>query len=107
MQAADVLVTINQDHRAGGIKIVYEAKTDKTFTTLKKCLDEIKAEKIEANYGVIVIQKCTISKYTDLFERHGNDLLVVWDEEQPQDDYALKVSLLILKAIALKEQMKK
>lgn len=105
----DVLVTINQDHRAGGIKIIYEAKTDKTYTTLKKCLDEIKGARKnrEANYAVIVMPKnAPLANSIDLFERHGNDLLVVWDEEQPQDDYALKVSLLVLKAIALKELMK-
>ena len=52
-----------------------------------------------------MIPKNALANTIDLFER-GNDLLVVWDEEQPQDDYALKVSLLILKAIALKKLMK-
>ena len=105
----DVLVTINQDHRAGGIKIIYEAKTDKTFTSIKKCLDEMKGARKnrDADYGVMVMPKnAPLANSIDLFQRHGNDLLVVWDEEEPQDDYALKISLLILKAIALKEMMK-
>ena len=54
----------------------------------------------------MIPKNAPLANTIDLFERHGNDLLVVWDEEQPQDDYALKVSLLILKAIALKELMK-
>ena len=99
----DIEVRLGQEHVAAGAKIVVEAKQDTSYT-LQKALDELKGarENRGADVGIFVFSKRTVSEEISPFFRQGNDVVVVWDSEDPGSDAYLDAGLSVAKALSVR-----
>lgn len=100
----DVVVKLGVDHAAAGAQIVFEAKQDASYT-LDKALTELEEARKNRNagVGVFVFSKRTVRESLNIepFSRHGDDIVVVWDSEDPSSDIYLDVGLEVAKAISV------
>ena len=98
-------VKLGQEHVAAGAKIVVEAKQDASYT-LQKALDELKGarENRGADVGIFVFSKRTVSDEISSFFRQGNDVVVVWDSEDPGSDAYFDAGLSVAKALSVRSK---
>ena len=100
----DVVVKLGADHIAAGAQIVFEAKQDASYT-LDKALTELEEARKNRNagVGVFVFSKRTVRESLNIepFSRHGDDIVVVWDSEDPSSNIYLDVGLEVAKAISV------
>lgn len=96
----DIVVTLGPEQRAQGAKIVVEAKQHGRYGATA-ALDEIaEARKNRAaQIGVFVFSARTAPADVEPLVRHGHDLLVVWDAEEPASDVFLQAALSIARAL--------
>ena len=102
----DVVIQLGPETAAPGARIVVEAKEDQSYF-LQKALAEIgEARKNrDAGIGVFVFSQRTVPK--DVLEplaRYGDDVLVVWDAENPATDAYLVAALSIARALSVSKQ---
>ena len=100
----DVVVKLGPDHTAAGAQVVIEAKQDASYT-LEKALAEIDEARKNRNAGtgVFVFSKRSIKDRLELepFSRYGDDIVVVWDSEDPDSNVFLEAGLSVAKAISV------
>ena len=100
----DVVVKLGADHAAAGAQIVFEAKQDVSYT-LAKALTELEEARKNRNagVGVFVFSKRTVRESLNIepFSRHGDDIVVVWDSEDPSSNVFLDAGLSVAKAISV------
>ena len=101
----DVVVELGPEHLAAGARIVAEAKQDKAFT-LPAALTELDGARKnrEADVGIFVFSKPTAPDGLDPFARYGNDIVVVWDSEDPATDVFLDGGLSVAKALSTRAE---
>lgn len=101
----DVVVELNSESAAAGAKIVIEAKQDTSYT-LSKALEELdEARKNrDAQLGVFVFSRRTAPAGLEPLARYGNDLVVIWDAEDPATDSYLKAAMEIARALCVRSQ---
>jgi hypothetical protein len=102
-KVGDFVVELGAEHRAAGTRIVWEAKA--STATVKAALAELEQARLnrEAQFGVFVFEKRHAPEGFGNFERHGNDVLIAWDAEDPGDELVVRVAYSALKAIAVQE----
>ena len=102
----DVVVTLGPESSAPDVRIVYEAKGDKSYT-LKNALDELKTarENRQAEIGIFVFSRDAAPAGLDALNRFGSDIVVVWDAEDPTTDVNLLAAHSIARFMAV-EKMK-
>ncbi len=99
----DVVVELGCDSAAAGARIVIEAKEDASYTLTKARQEIEQARKNRsAQFGVFVFSQRTAPAHCDVFRRHGNDLLVVWDAEDPTTDANLRAALEVARALSIR-----
>ena len=99
----DVVVELGADSAAPGARIVIEAKQDQSYS-LPRALDEINEARKNrgAGVGVFVFSRRTVPvEITEPLARYGNDVVVVWDSENPASDAYLLAALSVAKAISV------
>jgi hypothetical protein len=96
----DVVVELGCEHAAAGARIVIEAKEQASFS-LKDALAEIvEARKNrEASVGLSILSARTAPHGFGPLARHGNDVLVTWDPDDPATDIIFTAGLSVAKAI--------
>lgn len=96
----DIVVELGCEHAAAGTRIVIEAKEQASFG-LKDALAELdEARKNRgAGIGLAVLSSRTAPQGIAPFERHGDDVVVVWNAEDPVTDILLSAGLSVAKAI--------
>ena len=99
----DVVVKLGDEHAAAGASIVIEAKANKSYTP-EKALDELEDAKKnrDASIGLFVWASRTAPEGTEIFNRYGNNIVVVWDEEDPSTDIVLRAGLSVAKALCVR-----
>ena len=99
----DVVIKLDPEHKAGGCKIVVEAKAVETFTK-EKALDELKKarENREAEVGLFVSYASPDSKIKERFFRSGNDIIIVWDAEDESSDVNFEAGLSVAVALCVR-----
>ena len=104
-KVGDVVVELDQEHRAGGARIVFEAKKDQAYN-LQDALEEIEKARRNraAEIGVFVFSKATAPAGQSAFSRHGEDLVILWDHEDEQSDVYLKAAWSVATALASKSR---
>lgn len=100
----DAVVTLGPESSAPDVRIVYEAKGDKSYT-LKKSLDELAVarENREANVGVFVFDRDAAPEGLEVLTRFGSDIVVIWDAEDPSTDVNLRAAHSIARYIAVEK----
>ena len=100
----DVVVQLGPDSAGAGAKVVLEAKEDQSYT-LQKALAEIaEARKNrDAGVGVFVFSGRTVPQdVVEPLTRYGDDVIVVWDAEDPATDGYLVAALSVARALSVR-----
>ena len=100
----DVVLKLGPEHIAAGAQIVVEAKKDDSYT-LTKALSEVdEARKNRgAGVGLFVFSSQTQAAATlEPLARYGNDIVSVWDAEDPTTNVVFDAALSIAKALSVR-----
>jgi hypothetical protein len=102
-KVGDYLIELGPDSSAAGARLVWEAKEDKKYD-LRAALQEMdEARKNrDAQLGVFVFSKQTAPEGLMPFSRYGDDLVVVWDAEEPSTDLYLSAAYSVARALAVR-----
>lgn len=103
-KVGDHVVEMGADSRAPGARIVWEAK-QKEGVRLRDALTEIDVARKnrEATVGVFVYSARTAPAGIEAFARHGGDIVVVWDAEDPSTDIYLEVAYSLACGLSMAE----
>lgn len=95
----DAVVELGPDSPAPGARIVFEAKDDKGYTQAK-ALEELDVAKKNrrADFGVFVFGRNSAPAGVRPLARFRDDVIVVWDAEDPATDPYLLAALEIARA---------
>ncbi|GIX04011.1 MAG: hypothetical protein KatS3mg113_1017 [Planctomycetaceae bacterium] len=106
-KVGDAVITMGADSAAPGAKIVVEAKADASYN-LNKILEEMtEARKNRrAQIGLFVWSRRHAPENMELLQRQGWDVIVVWDDEDPQTDLYVRLSLSVARALAIRERQR-
>ncbi|HYO23735.1 MAG TPA: hypothetical protein VEQ85_02185 [Lacipirellulaceae bacterium] len=101
-KVGDAIITLGADCAAAGARIVFEAK-EESRVTLRMAHEEIEQARKNRNaqQGVFVFSKRTAPQI-DSLTRHGCDVIVVWDAEDPQTDVFLQAAIDMSRALCLR-----
>jgi hypothetical protein len=96
----DVRVVLGSEHAAAGARIVIEAKEDASYK-LPDALKEIEVARKnrDACVGLFVFSARTCGAEVAPLARYGDDVIVVWDAEDPASDVVLKAGLSLARAL--------
>jgi hypothetical protein len=100
----DCVITLGPDAAAAGARIVCEIKENASYD-LAASLAEIHEARgnREATVGLVVHSKRTAPDGLRRLRRYGNDVVVVWDEEDSTSDLFFGAALMVCKALALRK----
>lgn len=92
----DVVVRFTTESAFSGSAVVFEAKRDASYTT-QRALDELDAARKNrgATAGVFVMAKSHAPETFPRFARYGNNVLAVWDDQDPSSDPYLHAAVLL------------
>ena len=101
-KVGDHVITLGPDAAAAGVRIVCEAKGNKSYTD-KDALDELAVARRnrEAQIGVFVFERASVAEGTKPLRRIGHDVLVVWDAADAATDLYLDAALSVAVALAV------
>jgi len=99
-KVGDCTIELGADSQFAGECVVVEAKEDASYD-LKKALDEIDTGRRNrgADVGIFVFSKKTAPAHLRPLDRHGRDIVVVWDAEDPVTDVYFDAALTLARAL--------
>lgn len=102
-KVGDVLIQLGPDTEAGDARIVFEAKDDKSYRRLDRILEEtaLARKNRSADVGVFVFAKQSAPEGMRPLSRFRNDLVVVWDPEDPTSDAYLLAAFEVARACCI------
>ncbi len=100
----DFVITLGPDSAAPNARIVWEAKSNKSYDLAGaiKELDQARKNR-QAQVGVFVFAKDAAPDGTEPFARYGNDIIIVWDPEDPASDLYVKAAYSVARALVIRE----
>jgi hypothetical protein len=101
-KVGDYVITLVSDDKAGGHRIVVEAKDDKNYSiegALTECA--IARDNRSAQAALFLFGKAKAPLGMQAIHRVGPDILLTWEEDDPTTDINLQVALAVAKVIAL------
>lgn len=92
----DAVLRFTSESAFAGAGVVFEAKRDSGYT-LQRALDELDAARKnrDAAAGVFVMARSHASDVFPRFARHGNNVIVTWDDQDPATDAYLHGAILL------------
>ena len=101
----DHVIELGSDSVAAHARIVWEAKEKQSYS-LRAALDEIGEARRNrsAQVGVFVFSRAAAPEGLESLARHGGDLVVVWDAEDPTSDLVVKAAYSLARALAVREK---
>jgi hypothetical protein len=104
-KTGDFVVTLGPDAAGAGASIVIEAKASGAYT-LKATLDEADAARRNRAASVCLFVHAARTAPPGLPElgRYGNDVIVLWDDNDAATDVRLRAGLIVAKALAQRTQ---
>lgn len=106
-KVGDVVLKLGPDSAAANAKIVFEAKKQANYT-LQKALDESETARKNrgAQVGVFVFSRAAAPDEMEPLARFGNDIVVIWDHENPAHDIYLRVALTLARALCVRDEQR-
>jgi len=103
-KTGDFVVALGPESAAPNARLVWEAKSNKNFglADALKELDQARKNR-QAQVGVFVFAKGAAPTDTEPFARYGNDIIVVWDPEDPASDLYVKAAYSVARALVVRE----
>jgi hypothetical protein len=104
-KVGDVVIQFPADHAFAGNRVVIEAKRDKGYT-ISRALDEIAnaRKNRDAGAGIFVLAQSHAAAGFQTFARYGQDIVVVWDDENPRTDPFLQAALMVALGLATRSK---
>jgi hypothetical protein len=92
----DLVVRFTAESAFSGTAVVFEAKRDSSYTT-QKALEELDVARKnrDASAGVFIMAKSHAPDTFPRFARFGNNVLAVWDEQDPSSAPYLHAAVLL------------
>jgi hypothetical protein len=92
----DAVLRFTAESAFAGAAVVFEAKRDATYT-VQRALDELDAARKnrDAAAGVFIMARSHASDVFPSFARYGNNVLVIWDDQDPASDARLHAAVLL------------
>ena len=105
-KTGDHVIELGPESQAPGARIVWEAKEDRSYD-LRKGRAEIEEgrKNRQAQLGVFVFSRKTAPESLQPFARYGDDLVVVWDAEDPGSDVFVKAAYSCARALAVRSRI--
>lgn len=99
-KVGDLVVTMGPDSSAAGGAIVIEAKQEQGYD-LKAVLAEIGQARTnrDAAVGIFVWSTLVAPEGVEPLARYGNDIVVIWDAEDPMTDVVLNAALSLARGL--------
>lgn len=103
-KVGDHVVEFGPESAAPGARVVFEAKEDQSYE-IKRALAEIETARKNrmAQIGVFVFSRRSAPEGLPSFSRHGRDVLVVWDAEEPSSDVFVRAALSVARALVVRD----
>ena len=104
-KVGDLVVQLPADHTFAGHKVVIEAKRDKSYS-LSKALDEVSTARKnrDAASSIFVMARSHAPAGFPTFARYGQDIVVVWDDEDTATDPYLRAALMVAVTLATRNK---
>jgi hypothetical protein len=101
----DHVVELGAESAAANARVVWEAK-DKQQYSLRAALAEIDEARRnrQAQVGVFVFSRKTAPEGIESLQRHGSDVVIVWDEEDAGSDMVVRAAYSLARALAVRER---
>jgi hypothetical protein len=101
----DHVVQLGAESAAAHARIVWEAK-EKLSYSLRAALEEIGEARRnrQAQVGVFVFSRKTAPEGLESLQRHGCDVIVVWDADDAASDVVLRAAYSLARALAVRER---
>jgi len=101
----DYVVELGAESVAAHARIVWEAKEKQAYA-LRAALEEIDEARRnrQAQVGVFVYSRKTAPEGLESLQRHGNDVVVVWDAEDPASELVVRAAYSLARALAVRER---
>lgn len=92
----DAVLRFTAESAFAGAGVVFESKRDASYT-VQKALDELDAARKNRNAlaAVFVMAKSHANESFPSFARHGNNVLVIWDDQDPASDSYLHAAVML------------
>ena len=99
-KVGDCTIELGADSQFAGESLVVEAKEDASYD-LKKALDEIDTGRRNrgADVGIFVFSRKTAPPHLRPLDRHGRDIIVIWDADDPVTDVYFDAALTLARAL--------
>lgn len=103
-KTGDFVITLGPESAAPSARIVWEAKSNKSYdvSAARKELNHARQNR-KAQVGVFVLAKEAASDVTEPFARYGNDIIIVWDPEDPASDLYVRAAYSVARALVIRE----
>jgi len=101
----DHVIELGADSAAANARIVWEAKEKQSYS-LRSALAEIDEARRnrQAQVGVFVFSRKTAPDGLESLQRHGSDVVVVWDAEDGASDLVVRAAYSLARALAVRER---
>jgi hypothetical protein len=104
-KVGDFVVELGADSAAAHARIVWEAK-DKQGSSLRAAVDEIDEARRNrlAQVGVFVFASKNAPEGLEPLHRHGNDIMVVWNPDDPTSEVVVRAAYSLARCLAVRER---
>jgi hypothetical protein len=104
-KVGDHVIELGAESAAANARIVWEAK-DKQGSTLRGALAEIDEARRNrhAQVGVFVFSSATAPAGLESLQRRGNDIVVVWDADDPAGEIVVRAAYSLARCMAVRER---
>jgi hypothetical protein len=101
----DHVIELGADSAAAHARIVWEAKEKQDYS-LRSALQEIDEARRnrQAQVGVFVFSRKAAPDAIETLHRQGNDVVVVWDADDPASDLVVRAAYSLARALAVRER---
>jgi hypothetical protein len=101
----DHVMQLGVDSAAANARIVWEAKEKQAYP-LRAALEEIDEARRnrQAQVGVFVFSRKTAPDGIETLQRHGSDIVAVWDAEEPASDLVVRAAYSLARALVVRER---
>ncbi len=104
-KVGDCVVTLGAETAAPGVRIVFEAKDDRSYNQKKAHEDLRQARENRcAQVGVFVWARASAPEGMEPLTRWGSDIAVLWDPEDLTTDIFLKAAVSLARLMVVREQ---
>jgi hypothetical protein len=104
-KVGDYVIELGADSAAAHARIVWEAK-DKQGASLRAAVDEIDEARRNrlAQVGVFVFSSKNAPEGLESLHRHGNDIMVVWNPDEPASEVVVRAAYSLARCLAVRER---